>query len=181
MKVMLDVDFITVEDDVNPEFETMKMLSHLLDKPVIFGDLGSGFQVRKITMLSAPEPEVTGHVTFDKVEGLERDVQIAKDRFQAAEAQAAPRPVVGALAVIVGVALQAQDGTVYSLPKPHRHHHLLRQRALEGDTHTFNYTQGFVTEDGTFLNRQDALTYVTSVGQLTVPIIGGDLTSEDLW
>lgn len=39
---------------------------------------------------------------------------------------------------------------------------------------------GFVTENGRFLTRKQALTYGMSIGQIT-NIIGSELTSEDLW
>ena len=42
-------------------------------------------------------------------------------------------------------------------------------------------TQGFLTTKNRFLNRAEALELVEENGQLTKPIIGGELTSEDLW
>lgn len=41
--------------------------------------------------------------------------------------------------------------------------------------------QGFLTTKNRFLTRAEALELVKSNGQLTKPIIGGELTSEDLW
>ena len=41
--------------------------------------------------------------------------------------------------------------------------------------------QGFLTTKNRFLTRAEALELVKSTGQLTKPIIGGELTSEDLW
>jgi hypothetical protein len=41
--------------------------------------------------------------------------------------------------------------------------------------------QGFLTTKNRFLNRADALKLVIETGQLTKPLIGGELTSEDLW
>ena len=41
--------------------------------------------------------------------------------------------------------------------------------------------QGFLTNKNRFLNRAESLELVKSTGQLTKPIIGGELTSEDLW
>lgn len=41
--------------------------------------------------------------------------------------------------------------------------------------------QGFLTTKNRFLNRAEALELVESTGQLTKPIMGGVLTSEDLW
>lgn len=42
-------------------------------------------------------------------------------------------------------------------------------------------TQGFLTTKNRFLTRKESLDLVKSNGQLKNPIIGGELTSEDLW
>lgn len=42
-------------------------------------------------------------------------------------------------------------------------------------------TQGFLTTKNRFLTREEALSLVKENGQLTKPLIGGVLTSEDLW
>jgi len=42
-------------------------------------------------------------------------------------------------------------------------------------------TQGFLTTKNRFLNRAEALVLVRENGQLKQPLIGGMLTSEDLW
>lgn len=41
--------------------------------------------------------------------------------------------------------------------------------------------QGFLTTKNRFLNRAEALELVQHTGQLSKPLIGGVLTSEDLW
>lgn len=41
--------------------------------------------------------------------------------------------------------------------------------------------QGFLTTKNRFLTRQEAYELVKKVGQLKQPLIGGMLTSEDLW
>jgi hypothetical protein len=41
--------------------------------------------------------------------------------------------------------------------------------------------QGFLTNKNRFLNRKESLEIVKESGQLTKPLIGGVLTSEDLW
>lgn len=46
---------------------------------------------------------------------------------------------------------------------------------------TQNCVQGFLTNKNRFLNRTEALELVRSNGQLKDDIIGGVLTSEDLW
>jgi len=44
-----------------------------------------------------------------------------------------------------------------------------------------NCAQGFLTTKNRFLTREEALELVIETGQLTKPLIGGILTSEDLW
>lgn len=44
-----------------------------------------------------------------------------------------------------------------------------------------NCVQGFLTTKNRFLNRDEALELVRETGQLVGGIIGGELTSEDLW
>lgn len=44
-----------------------------------------------------------------------------------------------------------------------------------------NCIQGFLTTKNRFLTRAEALDLVKVNGQLTKPLIGGVLTSEDLW
>ena len=41
--------------------------------------------------------------------------------------------------------------------------------------------QGFLTTKNRFLNRDEALELVKNNGQLTKPLLGSELTSEDLW
>lgn len=89
-------------------------------------------------------------------------------------------------------------GVVYALPAPHRHHHILwilsKRRGNEGvpdvaDEHLLtetpaegNDSQGFLDETGAYLNRQEAYVRAKLTGQIkNGKIIGGVLTSEDLW
>lgn len=44
-----------------------------------------------------------------------------------------------------------------------------------------NCIQGFLTTKNRFLTRDEALELVKENGQLTKPLLGGELTSEDLW
>lgn len=61
-----------------------------------------------------------------------------------------------------------------------RHHQIFEQIfTIPGDT--FTEVQGFLTNKNRFLDRKEALELVKTNGQLTKSIIGGTLTSEDLW
>jgi len=50
-----------------------------------------------------------------------------------------------------------------------------------GENSTGEYKQGFLTTKNRFLTRSEALVLVKENGQLTQPLIGGELSSEDLW
>jgi len=73
-----------------------------------------------------------------------------------------------------------QDGKLYTLPSPARHHDLISLiygeigRRVDG-------RQGFVTEDGTFVDREEARRIVVKNGQCPTPCHCRELFSEDLW
>lgn len=78
------------------------------------------------------------------------------------------------------------DGVIYSLPRPNRHHHVIHLIAtLNGVGIKGPNVQGFLDENGEFLNRQDAFIRARRTGQIIRPAEGGyqggDLYSEDLW
>lgn len=76
-------------------------------------------------------------------------------------------------------------GTVVSLPPPARHHHCIRAAVHVGyDDWRPGHEQGFITSDGRFVDREEALRIATAAGQIidddsTRPHIG--LFSEDVW
>jgi hypothetical protein len=87
--------------------------------------------------------------------------------------------------LIIGVAIKQGDLMV-CLPKPNRHHHCIRYAVQ-----TLGLTarpiaaghglQGFYTDDGKYLTRQDAMIYAKANGQLINQNPTKDLFSEDLW
>lgn len=85
--------------------------------------------------------------------------------------------------MITGVAIK-REGVVYQLPKPNRHHHVIRLMADLGIPKpvTLNAVQGFVTDTGEFLDREQAYTLVLENKQNVVELHHHrDLFSEDLW
>lgn len=76
-------------------------------------------------------------------------------------------------------------GKVWSLPRPYRHHHIIRVICyLDPDVDcvdTHGDDQGFLTDSGQYLTRDQGEEHARACGQLNKPIIGGVLTSEDLW
>lgn len=82
---------------------------------------------------------------------------------------------------IVGVAVR-YNGTVFSLPSPNRHHHVLRMIGGIYGPHE----EGFVLDDGTYVGRIGAMQLAKDNGQLNRRkgvnyYQGPELYSEDLW
>jgi hypothetical protein len=82
---------------------------------------------------------------------------------------------------IVRAAVRDCDGEVFHLAPPARHHtiiHKFRVRPGRED-------QGFLTSQGRYVDRLEAMAIAKSAGQLKRPETGGyqgpELFSEDLW
>lgn len=82
---------------------------------------------------------------------------------------------------ITHVAIKFRD-QIWSLPKPYRHHHLIRIICyLDSDVDNVNgSSQGFLDENGRYLTRDQALVNAQINNQIKGEI-KGILTSEDLW
>lgn len=65
---------------------------------------------------------------------------------------------------ITGVAFLCDDGRVFALPRPHRHHHLFSLAAFVGD-HADPCDQGFMTSKGRYVGREEALRICIASGQ----------------
>lgn len=73
---------------------------------------------------------------------------------------------------------------VHSLPRPNRHHHVIRAIAQEnGVGIKAEDIQGFLTDSGRFVGRVEALRIALRAGQVLDPnnVRAGRLFSEDLW
>lgn len=81
---------------------------------------------------------------------------------------------------IAGVAIRYEDGRVFSLPRPYRHHNLIRMMAYLGEPIPINGDQGFVTNKGRWLRRIPARVLAISSAQVPVDS-SGPLFSEDVW
>lgn len=82
--------------------------------------------------------------------------------------------------MIVGVAIDYK-GKIYELPKPARHPDIIKYIHEEtGDLNIFG-NQGFITDNGEFLDRKKGLEYAISSGQIKDAKKRGLLFSEDLW
>lgn len=87
---------------------------------------------------------------------------------------------------ITASALRLRD-TIHTLPQPARHHHvrdhLIHNLKLSTDDilEAMDFpNQGFICNHGQYHTRAEALDIARAAGQVT-SIIGGELTSEDLW
>jgi len=85
--------------------------------------------------------------------------------------------------MITHVAIRFQ-GTTYSLPKPNRHHDVIR-RIIEvtgvDRVDTQEDDQGFLDEKGQYYRRSQALMHAMLNDQVRSQIRLGMLFSEDLW
>lgn len=104
--------------------------------------------------------------------------------------------------MIVSAAIVTADGKTWSLERPARHSDILRVIAFETEKPVHGEEQGFLAcslcrhdvpgggvdcpagadePHGLFLRRLPAENHAIACGQLTKPVRGGVLTSEDLW
>lgn len=60
---------------------------------------------------------------------------------------------------IVSAAIKYGD-VIFNLPKPNRHHHILQKMTLDFLLSKNNREQGFLTDEGIFVNRKEALKIV---------------------
>jgi hypothetical protein len=80
---------------------------------------------------------------------------------------------------IAAAAIRMEDGTVYSLPPPARHHTIMQHFKLIPTADQ----QGFVTDKGEWVRRKPALRIAMAaeqlIGEPVTPHFG--LFSEDVW
>ncbi len=88
------------------------------------------------------------------------------------------RPVLSVVSAAV-----SKDGTVYTLPRPARHHDVIRHMHEQGVSRGHS-DQGFVLNDGRFVMRKPALRVAEEAGQILegakLRRVHG-LFSEDVW
>lgn len=80
---------------------------------------------------------------------------------------------------ILQAAIQ-QDGQIYTLPRPNRHHHIIHG-PMTGIYQRSASVQGFLTSAGEFVNREEAARLVLKSGQIKELAHPPFLYSEDLW
>ena len=82
---------------------------------------------------------------------------------------------------IVGAAIRYKE-LIITLPKPNRHHHILQLMFNLGIKGGGEF-QGFITSEGKYIDRKEAITIAMEAGQCKngKPELGYMLFSEDLW
>lgn len=87
------------------------------------------------------------------------------------------------LGKIVGVAIISPEGKIISMPAPNRHHNIIRFMANTlGFPTPIDGQQGFITEDGSFVDRVSAK-YIASWYKQLLPRASksDELFSECVW
>jgi hypothetical protein len=89
---------------------------------------------------------------------------------------------------IVAAAVRTIDGLIHTMPRPHRHHHIVHamhrpDNTKENDLIIAEGEQGFITDDGEFVERVMAANLAVEAGQIRREklIAPPRLYSEDLW
>ena len=82
--------------------------------------------------------------------------------------------------MIRGVAIMYEN-KMYSLPTPARHGDVIKLIVKEAGVRRVYGEQGFVTDEGVFLDRMSATDYALKSGQVEGPIRSSGLCSENLW
>lgn len=74
------------------------------------------------------------------------------------------------------------NGIIYSLPRPNRHHDVIRLIHNETGAMNIRGEQGFITSDSRFVAREPAKVIASAAGQLLSRASDlPELFSEDLW
>ena len=82
--------------------------------------------------------------------------------------------------MITGVAIQI-DELWHVMPKPYRHHDIIRRLADAGMPTPISGKQGFIDSELGFVGRQCAAKLALESGQVEGLIAPPNLFSEDLW
>lgn len=84
---------------------------------------------------------------------------------------------------IVAAAIRSQDGEVHYLPIPARHHDIIWSMRDQGYAARDCHDQGFLTDEGQYVDRLTAKTIARNAGQLIEHRDNGGmlLFSEEVW
>ncbi len=81
---------------------------------------------------------------------------------------------------IATAAIKLKNGCIISLPRPARHHDIINAMAAIG---VIAIEQGFLTDEGTFVDRLEGWNIAQGAGQIIYVCGGapGELYSDNLW
>lgn len=83
---------------------------------------------------------------------------------------------------IIRAAIMGDHGRPWHLPQPRRHHDVIAYMANQGVETPIVGEQGFITNNGRFVGRKEALAIATAAGQIITKHGNPDeLFSEDVW
>lgn len=83
---------------------------------------------------------------------------------------------------ILQAAVRTGDGVIHTLPRPNRHHDIIRLMAAMGHPQCGCCNDGFLLSDGRFASRSAAKRIAFLAGQVRRGrTISETMTSEDLW
>jgi hypothetical protein len=82
---------------------------------------------------------------------------------------------------VAAAAILGHNGDIWSLPRPARHHHVIKFMAESGEPTPINGEQGFVLSDGRFVMRKAAAYLALKNGQIKSLKWPPNLYSEDIW
>jgi hypothetical protein len=89
-------------------------------------------------------------------------------------------PTVDDASHIVAVAMRV-NGLIVSQPAPSRHFNIMNALPAKMARAIRPSDQGFLTDTGHYVGREDALQIAKAAGQLLKPTAHRELFSEDLW
>jgi hypothetical protein len=95
------------------------------------------------------------------------------------EQKAGQRSIKIVNTLVVAAAVRTDDGVIHSMKSPARHHHILH--ALHSFGTAARGEQGFVLNNGTFVNREMAGQIAIVSGQIKELAHPPKLYTEDLW
>ena len=82
---------------------------------------------------------------------------------------------------ILNAALRNENQVVFTMPRPNRHHSIINAMFYSEIEKRNQKEQGFMTSEGRFVNRTEAMVIALESGQLTKKTGFDYLFSEDLW
>jgi hypothetical protein len=82
---------------------------------------------------------------------------------------------------IVSAAIKTRTGAIHSIPPPARHHNIVHVLADDGHEQVEGDEQGFLLNNGIFVNRIEGGKIAIDSGQINKLRWPPNLYSEDLW